>query len=1318
MRKKMTSFVVVLAAVLLALPSHAQTPKQRHFASADKKVTEVCVLKEGLKVDPAEMAKQKQLALDRAAKETAKSEAESSITSSIAKWDWAAHAPQPFAVSRRAATTDGHGIITTPDEGVHKYYTRAGGAYYPDGQSTVHTTQTGNVEMVECEDGTVYIKDIISNYIQGTWVKGTKSGNKITVEAGQPVAYGAKFNATLSVNRGSALGTSFKKESGDITFTIEGNTISLDGSDSKHVISVFWDDDDTATRYADYETVWTLDENYLPPSRELISLPDGVTANDWYAEGTSSSGDVPATVKVAVVDNEFYVSGIFDDYPESWIKGTLEGTTVTFPTLQYIGTYELLDVWAYAVQMTDDSYEPLESVTFTYDAETKTLTLDENQVLAVNAAADRLYFLAYIDKLSLCANPPAPITPPYTADLTQQEVFKKKFTVIDNNQDGKTWEWSAKYGTYYNLSGANKADDYLVLPIELEANKIYNVTVSAAAQNVRFPEKFEVKVGKADTAEALNLTAIEETTVNVTDFTDFNGSFTTDEAGMWYVAIHATSERDMFYLKVKSMTVEFAPDFAAPAAVSDLTVTAGAEGALEADIAFTAPTTAIDGSALNGPVDVKIYRDDVLVNTLEGVSTGSSQTWKDTGMKDGTCTYQVVAANACGDGEKSEKVSVYVGQDAPADVENVKVTAMPVNGLTLTWDPVVGANGHYVNPDNVKYSVTTIDLVDYWDYLIPVEGETLGSVTGLTAATVDYPVDEGKPRFEGFGVKATIGENESDPTVKFTYGLIGAPYELPMVESVTGKKMNCLWDYNDNTLLGASPDSSDDDYALAVIAEEEGPVTIESFKLNLQSAKNATLLFDAKKGTSTADKIVVYGITPDGTTTELQTMTLTDDYQSYHVALPAELSNERWARFGFKADIEGADKYLLIDNIRVLDLLDNDLSVAVKAPKAVWAGNKATVVATVKNEGAKAVSGYTVVVKANGQELLNTTVAEALPSLETATCTAELETTAFDDAADITITATVIVANDQNADNDEAETVVSVKETSVPGVTGVTAAHAADGVVVTWIAPEPDKTVVTEDFEIGEGGWTFVDADKDGNNWNYVVLDNNENEVAYSGLGFVYSASFINGVGSVKPDNWLVSPKSILDGTFKFWARGRDTNDYAEHFQVYVSTTSATDMTAFKPVSEEFVAENKYHEYTVDLRDYAGTTGWIAIRHFNVSNMYQLTVDDITYHVGIENYNIYVDGELATTVAADEVVVTIENVENGDHKVAVSVVYANGQESKPVEASVTTSLKSITVITKPVDVYSLDGRLVRKQTTSLSGLKGIYIIDGKKVVLK
>jgi hypothetical protein len=35
-----------------------------------------------------------------------------------------------------------------------------------------------------------------------------------------------------------------------------------------------------------------------------------------------------------------------------------------------------------------------------------------------------------------------------------------------------------------------------------------------------------------------------------------------------------------------------------------------------------------------------------------------------------------------------------------------------------------------------------------------------------------------------------------------------------------------------------------------------------------------------------------------------------------------------------------------------------------------------------------------------------------------------------------------------------------------------------------------------------------------------------------------------------------------------------------------------------------------------------------------------------------------------------------------------------------------------------VDVYTIDGRLVRRQATSLEGLKGLYLIGNKKVYLK
>ena len=42
----------------------------------------------------------------------------------------------------------------------------------------------------------------------------------------------------------------------------------------------------------------------------------------------------------------------------------------------------------------------------------------------------------------------------------------------------------------------------------------------------------------------------------------------------------------------------------------------------------------------------------------------------------------------------------------------------------------------------------------------------------------------------------------------------------------------------------------------------------------------------------------------------------------------------------------------------------------------------------------------------------------------------------------------------------------------------------------------------------------------------------------------------------------------------------------------------------------------------------------------------------------------------------------------------------------------------LTIGGEPVDVYSIDGKLVRKNATNLNGLKGAYIINGKKYVVK
>jgi hypothetical protein len=163
------------------------------------------------------------------------------------------------------------------------------------------------------------------------------------------------------------------------------------------------------------------------------------------------------------------------------------------------------------------------------------------------------------------------------------------------------------------------------------------------------------------------------------------------------------------------------------------------------------------------------------------------------------------------------------------------------------------------------------------------------------------------------------------------------------------------------------------------------------------------------------------------------------------------------------------------------------------------------------------------------------------------------------------------------------------------------------------------NTGVAEDFtgyETGDvpTGWTVIDADGDGQNW-YVwnlALDDGSTQVTLS------SNSYINNYGPLTPDNWIVTPLcDKLPAQVSFDAWGQDPSYAAEHFQVYVSTgDDPTNVDDFVAISEEMIATGTQTNYQFDLGDYVGEAGYVAIRHFNVTDMYILNVT-----------NFYMQGE-------------------------------------------------------------------------------------------
>ncbi|MBR5052854.1 MAG: C10 family peptidase [Bacteroidaceae bacterium] len=173
---------------------------------------------------------------------------------------------------------------------------------------------------------------------------------------------------------------------------------------------------------------------------------------------------------------------------------------------------------------------------------------------------------------------------------------------------------------------------------------------------------------------------------------------------------------------------------------------------------------------------------------------------------------------------------------------------------------------------------------------------------------------------------------------------------------------------------------------------------------------------------------------------------------------------------------------------------------------------------------------------------------------------------------------------------------------------------------------KPDTTPA--DFEEGLGLWTTIDADGDGHTW--LWSSNNNGILGYASSNCAYSESYDKkGKKALTPDNWLVSPKVILGGSISFWAKGQDARFFSENFGVAVSTTGNTDPADFKMVSEGNVTTHDWTLYTIDLSDFSGE-GYVAIRHYDVSDQFYLDIDDITITQPGQDW-VEVDGVEATS---------------------------------------------------------------------------------------
>ena len=152
----------------------------------------------------------------------------------------------------------------------------------------------------------------------------------------------------------------------------------------------------------------------------------------------------------------------------------------------------------------------------------------------------------------------------------------------------------------------------------------------------------------------------------------------------------------------------------------------------------------------------------------------------------------------------------------------------------------------------------------------------------------------------------------------------------------------------------------------------------------------------------------------------------------------------------------------------------------------------------------------------------------------------------------------------------------------------------------------PTRETLSWDFEGETDGWTFVDNDGDGFNWELASVAMEGYIVpSYSGADCISSMSYDFDAGPLNPDNWAISPAINADDlsavTLTFWAQAQDADYPSEHFGVAAGNTPEPDgmvmVSEWDMTASVTRATGTWYQYTVTIdgiaheHDFSRATG-------------------------------------------------------------------------------------------------------------------------------
>lgn len=953
----------------------------------------------------------------------------------------------------------------------------------------------------------------------------------------------------------------------------------------------------------------------------------------------------------------------------------------------------------------------------------------------------------------------------YTFPSTQAT---RTWVTRDDNGDGQTWEWMKIHGAFGAPYAENGNDDWIISPpFQLRPGRTYTLRYHADEDLPNDTTLMEVRMGQARQYLSGEMTTQLSPVTEYTDSSpkNYRIDFTVPAEGEYNFGFHNVSRPYKIGAALDSIQLAVEPVGEAPDSVTHMAIAPAADASVRTDITFRTPTKAINGEPLASLSKVTVRREHTLLHTFTDVKPGEELSFTDDQVENGWHRYYINAYNSADIGRTATD-SVFVGADEPLPPTNLRVTDNTTS-IRLDWDApaLTGAHGQRVNPEKVEYAILPVDR----------NGSSTGQAihqTGSTTLTIDgLNTNEGPASHLYWEIYARTTGGESLP---LEGGLdIGAPYTLPFTESFANYNYEKVWW---NSAVSAeewmvsniqpSWNGVDEDNGCAIASSwiTGDQMWLHSGKISVKGAADPHLYFYHKGSDVTFSVEVTRKNASEPVT--IATFNDNNEYGDYELAdVPlSDFANDDYFYLAFKAVIDQGGGAEYFDDINITDASAAGLALSFdEMPATLKRGQTGQTVVRVRNTGAQAVGGYRLQVRKAEEVVADTTVSEPLRPFLVQLISAPLPTSTATGDGD---TLQVYANAETGGQSYGASATVALTDGYGVPVGNIKIAMGDDRrVSLTWDEPGAYEEPVTDGFEsysVGDtefGPWTLIDGnqgwacplfqDKDywGQNqqFAYVIfnptfmgstmVDDYPFLAPHSGEQYAavpyectWDGAYIDG------DNWLISPRlSGKEQTIDFWTHcvwynatdslGQSETYYMpEQYVVLASTQPSLNGTeGFQAVTDTiWLMQTTWKHEQVTLPE--GTT-FFAIHQVSDGDHNSLFgLDDITYRVaGPEavGYRVYRDYVLVDSIGATAY--TDPAAYDTEHFYQVTAVYPDGSESQPVGITLSlTGLQRVVVDAQhPADVYTLDGRLLRRQATTLRGLQpGVYVVDGRKLVVR